>query len=126
MSARIGLYLSNNQIQTLKSQQKLVSCEPLQRLEKIDSNLISDRKNSVGQIFDVVDDNGKTQAKAKLSECFITTYGAPDSKLVSGMGFGSNTQEYKSEYITFWQQNFPTESLDESTELFISIWEYVQ
>lgn len=126
MSSQTGLYLSANQIQALKSQRKLTSCEPKQRIEKIDGNLVSDRKKSVGQVFDVADERGKPQAKAKLLECFVTTFGNPDPKLVSGMGFGSDIQKCKSEYAMFWKRNFPTETLNDSTELFVSIWEYVQ
>ena len=108
------------------SQQKFTCCEPKLRIEEIDSTLIPERRKLVGQVFDVVDEVGKHQAKAKLSECFITTFGNPDAKLVFGMGFGSDIQKCKSEYAKFWKQSFPTETLNDSTELFVSVWEYVQ
>ncbi len=125
LSPQIGLHLSQNQIQALKSQQKFTSCEPKQRVEKRDHMLISHRHKSIGQVFDVADENGKPQAKAKLAECFVTTFGNPDPKLVSGMGFGSDIQKYKTEFSKFWQQNFPREPLSDSTELFVCVWEHV-
>lgn len=122
----IGLYLSQSQIESLQAGNKFTTCEPKKRVEMIDSKLISHREKSIGQIFDVADENGKIQTKAKLTDCFITTFGKPDPKFVAGMGFGSDLQKMKSDYLKFWQNNFPSEQLTDSTELFVTIWEPLQ
>ena len=126
MSHEIGLYLSPGQIESLKAGNKFTTCEPKERLEKIDRQVISNRQKSIGQIFDVANENGKVQTKAKLTDSFLTTFGKPDPKFVSGMGFGSEDKKMKSEYSKFWQNNFPGENLTDSTELLVTVWEPVQ
>ncbi len=121
----IGLYLPQSQIDSLKSGNKFTTCEPKQRVEKIDSQLISSRQKSIGKIFDVADESGKIQTKARLTDCFITTFGQPDLKFVIGLGFGSDCKRMQSEYSKFWQNNFPSEQLNDTTELFVTMWEPV-
>ncbi len=125
MEQTIGLFLPQNQIDSLKSGNKFTTCEPKRRIEGLDSQLISNRQKSIGQIFDVADEDGKIQTKAKLTNCFITTFGKPDPKFVSELGFGSDDQKMKTEYSKFWQNNFPGEQLTDSTELFVTMWEPV-
>lgn len=122
----IGLYLTQNQIDSLKSGNKFTTCEPKQRIEKLDHQLIPSRQKSIGQIFDVADEGGKVQIKAKLVDCFITTFGKPDPKFVFEMGFGSDYQKMKSEYSKFWQDNFPSEQLNDTTELFVTMWDPIR
>lgn len=122
----IGLYLEPNQIQTLVSGQKLTSCEPKLRIDKIDSSFVQVRNNSIGKVFDVADEGGKIRTKAKLIECYITTFGNPKAGMVSGLGFGTDVQRYKSEYSEFWKKNFPEEMLTEESELFVTVWEHAQ
>ena len=123
MEQTIGLILPQSQIESLKSGNKLTTCEPKQRVEKLDSQLIPSRLKSIGRIFTVADENGKIQTKAKLTNCFIMTFGKPDPKFVFEMGFGSDAQKMKTEYAKFWENNFPNEQLTDSTELFVTMWE---
>ena len=122
----IGLYLPQSQIESLQAGNKFTTCEPKQRVEQIDVKLISQRVKSIGHTFDVADENGKIQMKAKLTDCFVTTFGKPDPKFVVGLGFGSDVQKMKSEYAKFRQNNFSGEPLTNSTELFVTIWEPLQ
>ena len=107
MDQKIGLFLPQSQIDSLKSGKRFTTCEPKLRIEKIDSQLIPNRQKSIGQIFNVADENGKVHAKAMLTNCFMTTLGKPYLKFVSEMGFGSDDQKMKTEYSKFWQNNFP-------------------
>lgn len=123
MEPAIGLFLPQSQIDSLKSGNKFTTCEPKQRVEKLDSQLIQNRQKSIGQIFNVADESGKIQTKAKLTNCFIMSFGKPDPKFVSAMGFGTDDQKMKTEYAKFWENNFPNEQLTDSTELFVTMWE---
>ncbi len=122
----IGLFLGSSEIQNLISTGKLTSCEPKLRIDSIDSTFIQERLGSVGKIFSVADEDGNVKTKAKLTNSFVTTYGNPDSKMVSGLGFGNDIQKCKEQYAIFWKENFSESSLNDSTELFVSIWEHVQ
>ncbi|MCC2677944.1 MAG: hypothetical protein K0R29_520 [Pseudobdellovibrio sp.] len=126
MANSIGLYLGEFEIQNLIATGRLTSCEPKLRIDGIDSSFIKNRMRSVGKVFDVADEDGNIKTKAKLADSFITTFGNPDPKMVSGLGFGSDVQACKEQYSAFWKENFPEVSLTDSTELFVSIWEHVQ
>ncbi len=123
MNGSIGIYISQFQIESLKAGNTFTTCEPKTRLDKIAPSLIQSRLKSIGQTYDAADENGNVQMKVKLKDCFMTTFGAPDSKFVAGLGFGQNTEACKSEYEKFWKANFPDENLNEVTELFVTIWE---
>jgi len=126
MVAPIGLYLGPSEIENLIATHQLTSCEPKLRIDGIDSTFIQKRMASIGKVFAVADENGIVKTKAKLTDSFITTFGNPHSKMVAGLGFGTDTQTCKNHYAIFWKENFPETDLTDSTELFVSVWEHVQ
>ena len=126
MEYKIGIYIPKPQIDSLKSGNIFTTCEPRERIEKIAPYLITSRLSSIGQVFEVADEGGSAHTRAKLIDCFITTFGSPDLKFVSGMGFGADVAKCKFEYEKFWKINFPTDELSEATELFVTVWEPVK
>ena len=125
MSQNIGIFVSENQIISLKAGNSFTTCEPKERLDSIKPSVISERLCSIGNTYDVADENGQIQTRAKLKDAFVMTFGALDSRFVDGMGFGGDIRKCKSSYEDFWNANFPKEKLTDATELFVTIWEPV-
>ena len=121
----IGLYVGESQIDYMKAGNSLTSCEPRKRLDEIDRNLVPEQLKAIGQVFDVADEEGEPRLQATLKDCFITTYGNPDMRLITGLGF-KEVSEFQNGYSEFWKANFPKAKLLDTTELFISVWVPVQ
>lgn len=119
------MYLDRVPLERLNSGHPLTSCEPRERVERLKEGSVGERLSAVGQQFDVADLHGNIVAKAKLADCFITTFGSPNEKLLGGLGFGSDVSLFRSEYGKFWEGNFPNQKLNDATELFVQVWEPV-
>lgn len=111
----LGLYLSEDLITALR-RGELTTCESSARLHEIDPELVPSRLDAVGKKFDVMDEDGKSRARAKLVACFLTTFGKPDERLAV------DAERWKADYAKFWSANFPDEPLDPTTELFVCRW----
>lgn len=116
---KIGLYLDPVSMHIL-NKGLFVSCEPVDRLEKIRPGLVDERLSEVGSVYLVCDLEKEIQAKAKLTDAFITTFGDPDPQLLEYMGFKNAPERFKEQYTGLFQQQFPDEVLIDETELFVS------
>jgi uncharacterized protein YhfF len=120
----IGLYLSPSATKRLKSE-GLVTCESKEHLEKIEPGIVQKRMKSIGSVFDVADESGAVQTKAKLIDAFVTTFGNMDMRLVQARGFSSDRARCQKEYRHVWEATFPGKPLGSATELFVAIYEPV-
>lgn len=123
--SKIGLYLPTSAIEGLKKQ-ATTYCQPKVRTDRISPGSVEETIRSIGQVFDVADEDGVVHMSARLIDAFVTTYGDPDPRLTKGYGFGTDIKSYQDAYRKFWQSNFPDDILNNDTELFVFTYEPIK
>jgi len=103
---KVGLYLPAEEIERVKKQ-RTTFCQPRARTEAYELSHVQKIIDSVGQIFDVADEDGKVSTQAKLVGAFVTTFGNPDVRLLEGYGFEDDRASFQSKYREFWVHQFP-------------------
>ncbi|GCE28708.1 hypothetical protein KDA_41920 [Dictyobacter alpinus] len=112
-------------IQQIIAGKKTATCAPMFSYSKEE---LIEIFSSPGEMVTVVDKEQRPYCNVHMIDAFLTTFGNPDPRLVSGEGNGEDSEQFKQEHRQDWQSWLESEghSLTDETQLVVQVFELIE
>lgn len=81
--------------------------------------------SGAGELYTVIDALQRPRCIIRVTDVFETTFGNPDSRLVSGEGDGDDAAAFQADHRIAWQATLPDLPLTDDAILIVEIFELI-
>lgn len=87
---------------------------------------LAEAMTGAGELYAVLDNDGKRRATIKVTDVFLCSFGDPDPRLVAGEGDGDDTAKFRDDHRIAWAATVPGIELTDDQLLVVEIFELAE